>query len=81
MMVLCGITLVHLEKELRDADTTLLSPFYADGAVFYGSATRSVVQLRLMMDQGPDRGYFPEPEKSLFIADNPKYEETERHKF
>ena len=38
LMVLCGITLVPLEEELRDADPTILSPFYADDAAFDGSA-------------------------------------------
>ena len=35
-MVLYGITLVPLAEELQDADPTLLSPFYADDAVFEG---------------------------------------------
>ena len=38
LMVLCGITLVPLTEELRDADPTILSPFYADDAAFDGSA-------------------------------------------
>ena len=33
-MVFYGITLVHLDKELRVADLGLLSLFYADNAVF-----------------------------------------------
>ena len=70
-MVLYGITLVPLTEGLRDADPTLLSPFYANDAVFDRSTRRSAAQLRLMMELGPDRGYFPEPAKSLFIADNP----------
>ena len=37
-MVLFGITLVPLAEELRDADTTLLSPFYANDASFDGLA-------------------------------------------
>ena len=64
-MVLYGITLVPLAEELRDADPTLLFPFYADDAVFDGTVRRSAVQLRLMMDRRPDRGYFPELTKYL----------------
>ena len=36
-MVLCGITLTPLAEEPRDADHTLLSPFYDDDAAFDGS--------------------------------------------
>ena len=36
-MVLYGITLVPLAEELRLADLGLLSPFYANDAVFDGS--------------------------------------------
>ena len=58
-MVLCGITLIPLEEELRVADPWLLSPFYADGAVFDGSARHSAQLLKLLLKRGPDRGYFP----------------------
>ena len=56
LMVLCGITLVSLAGEIRDARLNLMSPFYANDAAFDGSARRSAVQLRLLMDQGPDQG-------------------------
>ena len=69
-MVLYGITLTPLAEELGDADPTLLSPFYANSAAFDGLARRSATQLRLLMERGPDQGYFPNPAKSLFIADN-----------
>ena len=68
-MVLYGITLVSLAEELRAADPGLLSPFYADNAAFDGSARRSAQILKLLTRRGPDRGYFHEPAKSLFISD------------
>ena len=71
-MVLYGINLTPLAEELRDADPTLLSPFYADYAAFDRSMRRSAVQLRLLMDRGPDQGYLTNPSKALFIADNPE---------
>ena len=71
-MVLYGITLVPLAEELKYADPTFLSPFYANDASFYGSARRSPVQLRLLLD----RGCFLELDKSLFIADNPEEKEA-----
>ena len=68
-MVLYGITLVPLAEELRAADPGILSPFYADNATFDGSAQRSAQLLKLLMKRGPERGYFPEPAKYLFILD------------
>ena len=37
--------------------------------MFDGSAQRSTQLLKLLMKRGPDRGYVPEPAKSLFISD------------
>ena len=70
-MVLYGITLVPLVEELQAADPGLLSPFYADDAVFDGLARRSSQLLKLLIKRGTDQGYFPEPAKSLFISDTP----------
>ena len=78
---LYGITLTPLEEELMDADTTFLSPFYTNDAAFDGPVRRSAAQLCLLMDQREDRGYFPEPPKSLFIVDNPEEEEVVRQEF
>ena len=33
------------------------------------------------MDRGPYWGYFPEPDKSLFILNNPGQEEAEKREF
>ena len=63
-MVLYGIPLVPLEEDLRDTYPTLMSPFYADDVEFDGLMRRSVGQLRLLMDWGVDRDYFPEPQRS-----------------
>ena len=70
-MVLYGITIVPLAEELRAADPGLLSPFYADDAAFDGSERRSAQLQKLLMKRGPDRGYFPDPDKSLFISNTP----------
>ena len=80
-MVLYGITLNPLAKELRAADSGLLSPFYADDAAFGGSARRSAQLLKLLMKRGPDRGYFPELSKSHFISDTPRQEEAAKREF
>ena len=67
MMVLYGITLVPLAEELKDADPTLLSPLYTNYVMFDGLARRRVVQLRLLMDLGPERKYFCELAKLLLL--------------
>ena len=75
-MVLYGITLVPLANESRTVNPGLLSPFYADYAAFDVSAQQSAHFLKLLMDWGQDRGYFPEPAKSLFILDTLGQEEV-----
>ena len=80
-MVLYGITLVPLAEELRAADPGLLSCFYADNAAFGGLARRSAQLLNLLMKRGPDRGYFPDPAKSLFILNTPGQEELAKREF
>ena len=71
-MVLYGITLISLVEDLRDLDTTLLSPFFSDDVAFDGLVRPSTAQMRLLMDRGTERGYFPELSKLLFIADKLK---------
>ena len=80
-MVLYGITLTPLAEELRAADPGLLSPFYADDADFDGSARRNAQLLKMLMRRGPDRGYLPEPAKSLFILDTPGQETSAKREF
>ena len=58
-MVLYGIKLVPLAEEHMDENPTLISPFYAKDAAFHGLAMQSADQLHLLIDQGPDWGYFP----------------------
>ena len=57
-MVLYEITFVPLAKELKAADLGLLFPFYTDDAAFNGLARQSAQILKLLMERGPDRGYF-----------------------
>ena len=58
-MILHEITFIPLAEELRAADLGLLSPFYANDAMFDGSARQSAQLLKLLMKRGPDWGYFP----------------------
>ena len=80
-MVLYWITVAPLAEELRAADQGLLSPFYADDAAFDGSAQPSAQLLKMLTKRGPDRGYFPEPAKSLFISEIPEQEAEAKREF
>ena len=42
---------------------------------------RSTAQLKIIMERGTERGYFPNPSKSLLIAYNPKDKEAVRWEF
>ena len=55
-MVLYGITLVSIAKELREADPGILSPFYVNDAVFDGLARQIAQLLKLLMKRGSDQG-------------------------
>ena len=62
-------------------DPRILSLFSADDAAFDGLARRSAQLLKLLMKRGPDRGYFPDTAKSLFISDTPGQEEAAKREF
>ena len=76
-----GINLVPLAEELREADPGLLSPFHANDAVFNGLARQSTQLLKVLMKRGTDRGYFPNPDKSLFMSDTPVQEDAAKREF
>ena len=77
-MVLYRIALNPLAKELRVADLGLLSPFYADDVVFDGLAQHSAQLLKMLMNRGLDRGYFPDLAKSIFMLDTKGQENAEK---
>ena len=75
-MFLYSITLFPLVEELQAADPGLLTPFYSDDAEFDRLVRTSVQLLKLLMERGPDREYFPEPDRLIFIEDSPEKEEA-----
>ena len=75
-MFLYGIILIPLVEELLAVVPYALAQFYAGDAAFDGSTDRSARLMALILDQGPVRGYFPEPDKSLFICGSHTKEET-----
>ena len=80
-MVLYRINLVPLSKKLRAAYSWLLSPLYADDAALDSLSRQSAQLLKLLIKRGMDRGYFPEPAKSLFIPNTPWQEEVVKREF
>ena len=55
-MVLYGITLIPLTKELHASDPALMAPFYTNDAEFDGSAQRGTWMLILLLERGTARG-------------------------
>ena len=58
-MVLYGITLVSLVKEVRGGDPGLLFPFYVEDVAFNGSTRGSAQILKLLMKRGQTKDISP----------------------
>ena len=68
-MVLYGLTLTPLAASLRKAVPSVVQPWYADDAAMAGPLEDVAAAMRLLQAQGPARGYYPEPDKSVLISD------------
>ena len=49
--------------------------------MFDGSERKSAQLLKILLERGAYRDYFPDPSKSLFIADLPKQEDAAKKEF
>ena len=67
-MVLYGLALTPLASTIRAAVPTVVQPWYADDAAMAGPVHGIAAAQRLLLELGPRRGYFPEPEKSILIV-------------
>jgi hypothetical protein len=67
-MVLYGLALTPLAEQLRRAVPSVAQPWYADDAAMAGPVRGIARAMRLLQQQGPARGYFPEPAKSIFVG-------------
>jgi hypothetical protein len=67
-MVLYGLALTPLAETIRAAVPTVVQPWYADDAAMAGPIDGIAEAQRLLLEHGPRRGYFPEPDKSILIA-------------
>lgn len=67
-MLLYGLTLVPLAKIIREATDQVIQPWYAGDMAMAGPASKIKIAMNLLMKYGPDRGYFPEPDKSVLVC-------------
>jgi len=67
-MLIYGLTLVPLAKRLRDEVPNTNQPWYADDCAMSGTSTSIAKAMVLLLKLGPQRGYFPEPSKSIIVC-------------
>jgi hypothetical protein len=67
-MVLYGVALVPLAEQLRAEVPRVLQPWYADDCAMAGPVSGIAAAMALLETQGPRRGYYPEPAKSIFVG-------------
>ena len=70
-MVLYGLALVPLAATLRQAHPEVVQAWYADDGQLQGRSSRVAAAMIDLQRLGPERGYFPEPAKSIFVC-NPE---------
>ena len=66
-MILYGLALAPLGKEIRDAVPGAMQAWYADNCTIAGKTGPVAKAMTLLERLGPARGYYPEPAKSIII--------------
>jgi hypothetical protein len=64
-MLLYGVALTPLARSLREAVPEAPQPWYADNLAIGGQGSSIAKTVKLLMELGPRRGYYPEPSKTL----------------
>eukprot|EP00957_Ditylum_brightwellii_P043932 3333101-Ditylum_brightwellii.AAC.1 len=67
-MIGYGITLVPLAEQVTALEKEVITPFYADNECVDGPVRCNARIVKVLVERGPDSGYFPEPEKSYMCA-------------
>jgi hypothetical protein len=67
-MVLYGLSLTPLAEAIQRAVPDAVQPWYADDSAMGGRVSAIAKAQRLLLQLGPRRGYFPEPDKSILIT-------------
>eukprot|EP00957_Ditylum_brightwellii_P033127 2511124-Ditylum_brightwellii.AAC.1 len=56
---------VPLAEQMARMEEEAFTPFYTDDECVDGPACSNARVIKFLVEKGPDRGYFPEPEKSI----------------
>lgn len=67
-MLLYGIALMPLAERMKEAVPGALQPWFADDSAVAGTSEQCADCLAFLCQEGPDYGYYPEPEKSWHIS-------------
>ena len=67
-MISYVIRVLPLIRELRGAHPRATQPYYTDDAGAGGEFTNILEHLRDLQARGLDRGYYPEPTKSILVV-------------
>ena len=78
-MIVYGIGVLPLIRELRNAHSQVTQPWYADDTGSGGSFQQMQAHFQDLQAQGPARGYYPEPTKSIFVVAPGNVAKAEEH--
>ena len=67
-MIACRIGIIPLIEKLKQEIPDVTHPWYADDAKPLGTFARLETYFDSLTRQGPGRGYYPEPSKSVIIV-------------
>jgi hypothetical protein len=76
-MIIYGVALTPLSEQLRRDVPGVLQPWYADDMAMVGPASGIASCMALLEANGPARGYYPEPSKSILIC-RPEHQDAAR---
>ena len=74
-----GIGVFPLIRELRNAHPRVTQPWYADDAGAGGTFQQILEHFRDLQASVPDRGYYPEPTKSILVVAPGNVSQAEEH--
>ncbi len=67
-MILYGLALVPLADTLRRQHPETVQAWYANDGILEGRSSKVAAAMLLLQRLGPERAYFPEPTKSIFVC-------------
>ena len=67
-MIVYGVGMLPLVEKLEEEIPDIVQPWYADDAGAAGDYENIAKYFELLVSEGPARGYFPEPTKSILVV-------------